>query len=131
MKPQKILYKNQNDIWNKAEAHLKKLLLNSNHVKEAYVWASLAEGKFGIYEEPYKNQIGSDIDLVVVLENYNDIPKDWKFTKVEKSWFDLYKLGYFEYNGNKHQIDGLIVIPSKHDLEKMKKALAGRSKKIL
>jgi len=130
MKPKKILYKNQDDVWKKAEAHLKKLLLNCNGVKEAYVWVSLAEGKFGIYEEPYRSQIGSDIDLVVVLGDYKNIYKDWKFTKVEKLWFDLYQLGYFKYNGNKHQIDGLIVIPPKHDLEKMKKLLVGRSKRI-
>lgn len=131
MKPQKILYKNQKDVWDKAEVHLKKLLSTCDNVKEAHVWASLAEGKFGLYEKSYRNQIGSDIDLVVALENQKNIPKNWKFTKVEKSWFDLYRLGYFEYNGNKHQVDGLIVIPSKHDLDKMKKALKGRSKRII
>ena len=94
------------------------------------MWASLAEGKFGIYEKPYRNQVGSDIDLVVVMKEPINIPKDWKFTKVEKSWFDLYHLGHFEHQGHKHQIDGLIVIPSKHDLSKMTKSLKDRSKKI-
>jgi hypothetical protein len=131
MKPSKILYENQEDVWNKAEANLQKLLAICDTVKEAYVWASLAEGKFGIYEEPYRGQIGSDIDLVIVMEEPMNIPKDWKFTKVEKSWFDLYHLGYFEHEGHKHQIDGLIVIPSKHDLSRMKKSLEGRSRKII
>ena len=130
MKPPKILYENQEDVWDKAEVSLKKLLSNCNSVKEAYVWASLSEGKFGIYEKPYKNQIGSDIDLVIVMKEPINIPKNWKFVNVEKSWFDLYHLGYFEYKGNKHQIDGLIVIPSKHDLSKMKESVKGRSRKI-
>ena len=130
MKLPKILYENQEDVWNKAEDYLKKLLSNCDTVKEAYVWASLAESKFGVYEKPYRGQIGSDIDLVIVMKEPIDIPKDWKFTKVEKSWFDLYHLGYFEYEGHKHQIDGLIVIPSKHNIDGMKKSLEGRSRKI-
>jgi predicted nucleotidyltransferase len=131
MKPAKIIYEDQEEVWNKAEICLKKLLLTCNSVKEAYVWASLAEGKFGIYEKPYQGQIGSDIDLVIVMKEPMHIPKDWKFTKVEKRWFDLYYLGYFNHKGHKHQIDGLIVIPSKHNLNRMKKLLEGRSKKIL
>ena len=130
MKPHKILYENQEDVWNKAEANLQNLLSICDTVKEAYVWASLAEGKFGIYEKPYRGHMGSDIDLVIVMKEPMHVPKDWKFTQVEKSWFDLYHLGYFEYNGHKHQIDGLIVIPSKHDLSKMRKSLEGRSRKI-
>ena len=130
MKPPKVLYKNQEEVWRKAEKYLEKVLTKCNCVKEAYVWASLAEGKFGIYEKLYKNQIGSDIDLVIVMNEPINIPKEWKFTKVRKSWFELYHLGYFEYKGNKHQIDGLIFIPSRHNLDKMKKSLEGRSKRI-
>ena len=129
-KPPKILYKNQEDVWNKAEVYLKKLLSNCDSVKEAYVWASLAENKFGLYEKPYRGQIGSDIDLVIVMTEPMHIPKDWKFTKVKKSWFDLYHLGYFEYQDNKHQIDGLIVVPSRHNIKNMKKSLKERSRKI-
>lgn len=131
MKPQKIIYQNQKDVWDNAQIYLKKILSACKCVKEAYVWASLAEGKFGVYDKPYRNQTCSDIDLVIVLNEPANIPKAWKFTGVEKSWFDLYHLGYFEYQGNKHQIDGLIVIPSKHDLDKMKKSLEGRFKKII
>ena len=132
MKPRKILYENQKVVYGKALVCLKKILRECKCIKEAFIWASLAEKKFGVYEKPYNNQTCSDIDLVIVL-NENDpikIPKTWKCTKVEKSWFDLYNLGYFEYQGNKHQIDGLIVIPSKHNLVAMKKDLKGRCKKI-
>lgn len=132
MKPQKILYKNQKEVYQKAVIYLKKLLRECKCVKEAHIWASLAEGKFGVYEKPCRNQTCSDIDLVIVLNENEQIklPKTWKFTKVEKSWFDLYNLGYFEYRGNKHQIDGLLVMPSKHNLVEMKKSLQGRSRKI-
>ena len=130
MKPNKIIYENQEAVWNKAQTDLKKLISNCSTVKEAYVWASLAEKKFGVYEKPYRGQIGSDIDLVLIMKEPHHIPDSWRFTKVEKSWFDLYHLGYLEYKGNKHQIDGLIVIPSKHDIVKMKISLEGRSKRI-
>lgn len=130
MKPPKILYENQKDVWNKAKIHLKKLIADCNSVKEAYVWASLAEDKFGIYEKPYNGQTGSDIDLVIIMKEPFNLPKNWKFTKVKKQWFDLYHLGHFKHEGHQHQIDGLVVIPSKHDLSKMKKSLEGRSKKI-
>ena len=131
MKPSKELYSDQEDVWKKAKFYLSSMLTGLDLVQEAYVWASLAESKFGIYEKPYRDMIGSDIDLVIIVKEPCDLPKEWKFTKVEKSWFDLYHLGYFEYDGNKHQIDGLIVFPSKHDLNKMKKSLEGRSRQIL
>ena len=50
MKPKKIIYKDQKDVWNKAETYLKKILSKCDCIKEAYVWASLAENKFGLYE---------------------------------------------------------------------------------
>ena len=131
MKPKKIPYKDQGDVWKRAEIHLKNILLNSESVREAFVWASLAEGQFGLYKKEYKGKMGSDIDLVIVMSEPIDIPGDWKDTKFETTWFRQYFLGYFEYKGNQHQIDGLIVIPSKHDINRMKEQLKGRSKKII
>ena len=130
MKPKKTLYKNQKDVWNKAEFFLKELLKESKSVKESYVWASLAEEKFGLYEKLYKNQVGSDIDFVIVMNEPADIPSKWTFNEIKTAWFDLYSLGYFEYQKNKHQVDGLIVFPSKHDTDRMKERLKGRSKII-
>ena len=130
MKPSKRLYENQEDILEEASKYLRLVLSKCNSVKEAYVWASLAEGKFGVYEEPYRGQTGSDIDLVIVVNEPFELPKEWKFTKVHKSWFDLYHIGFFNYKRNIHQIDGLIVIPSRHDLNKMRTAIKGRSKLI-
>ncbi|HDP73967.1 MAG TPA: hypothetical protein ENN46_03380 [Candidatus Woesearchaeota archaeon] len=130
MKPKKTLYSDQADVWSKAKRHIESVLADCNCVSEAYVWASLAEGKFGLYEKPYRNQAGSDIDLVVVLKEHSKPPENWKFTKVRKAWFDLYELGTFEYKGNSHQIDALVVDPSRHDVDRMRKALEDRSKRI-
>jgi predicted nucleotidyltransferase len=112
MKPHKTLYKNQDDVWEKAKVCLDSLLSECSDVKEAYVWASLAEKKFGLYDEVYRNQVGSDIDLVLVMHEPFELPKTWKYLKVEKRWLSLYRLGYFEYQENQHEIGGLIVIPS-------------------
>lgn len=130
MKPNKQLYDNQAEVWKTASKFLESILSKCDSVKEAYVWASLAEGKFGIYDKPYRGQTGSDIDLVIIVDEPFNLPKDWKFTNVHESWFDLYKIGSFDYKGNKHQIDGLVVIPSKHDINKMREAIKGRSKKV-
>lgn len=130
MKPNKILYENQEQVLMEATGFLLSLLSECHSVKTAYIWASLAEGKFGVYEELYRGQTCSDIDLVIVVDEPFVLPKKWNFTKVSKSWFDLYFLGYFEYNGNRHQIDGLIVIPSKHNMNKMYESLDCRSKLI-
>ncbi len=129
-KPPKKLYKNQTDVWNKALPVLEQVLKKSDSVKEAYVWASLAEGKFGLYEETYQGREGSDVDLVIVMNEPADIPTAWEDTTIRKSFFDLYKVGMFTYDGHKHPIDGLVVFPSRHDLTKMKERLEGRSKQI-
>jgi len=130
MKPKKIIYENQAEVWGNAKKYLLNLISNQPCVKEAIVWASLAEGTFGVYEEEYRGQEGSDIDLVLIIDEEYPIPKQWKFTKIKKSWFDLYSLGKFVHIGHIHNIDGLLVFPSRHNLEKMKSSLKGRSKII-
>lgn len=131
MKPNKILYENQEEVWKKARDFLVKLVSKFPCVKIVYVWASLAEEKFGLYEQEYRGLEGSDIDLVIVIDENFSLPSNWHWTHVSKSWFDLYTdIGFFEHEGHKHKIDGLFVFPSKHSLEKMNEALIGRSKKI-
>ena len=131
VKPTKILYEDQKELWEKASSYILKLIKNQPCVKEAYIWASLAEGQFGIYEEEYQGRLASDIDLVIVLNENESIPKSWKYLHVEKSWFKLYKLGIFEYKGNAHPIDGLLVSPSIHDIRRMKEMLDRRSKRLM
>lgn len=130
MKPQKTLYADQKELWEKASSYLLDLIKNEACVKEAYVWASLAEEQFGLYEQEYQGRLGSDIDLVIILNEDQPIPKNWKYLHVEKSWFSLYKIGIFIYDGNAHPIDGLLVSPSKHNVERMKEMLKGRSRRL-
>lgn len=129
-KPDKILYKSQRMVWKKAEKYLVNLVKPHKCVSEAVVWASLAEGQFGLYEEEYRGREGSDIDLVILIDEKHSLPNEWKFTAIEKSCFDLYRLGSFIYNGNTHEIDGLLVFPSKHKLKDVQIMLDGRSKLI-
>lgn len=129
-KPNKILYENQDEVWGKAKDFLIEKVKDEPCVQEALVWASLAEGKFGLYEEEYKGQEGSDIDLVIIVDESHPIPRDWSFTTIEKSCFDLYHLGKFVHEGHKHPIDGLVVFPSRHDLQEVRDMLAFRSRSI-
>ena len=55
-KPEKTVYENQNDVWKEAEKFLNELINDKPVVQEALVWASLAEGKFGLYEHEYRDQ---------------------------------------------------------------------------
>ena len=129
-KPRKILYENQEKIWDSAKQFLKEMVEDKPFVQEALVWASLAEGKFGLYEHEYDGREGSDIDLVVILDEKFQLPESWKFTTVKKSCFDLYHIGKFIHEGHKHPIDGLLVSPSRHSLQEVRDMLADRSKSI-
>lgn len=128
-KPEKILYEDQEAVFQKAVSQLLSLV-HQPCVNQAIVWASLAEHTFGVYKEQYQGKEGSDIDLVIIVDERYPVPKDWKFTKVRKSWFDLYQLGYFMHEKHIHPIDGLLVFPSRHDLSKVITNLKGRSKVI-
>jgi hypothetical protein len=129
-KPRKFLYEDQDKIWSEAREFLLALVANKPSVQEALVWASLAEGQFGLYEKEYRGQEGSDIDLVVIINENYPLPGDWKFTTVEKSCFSLYRIGKFFHRGHKHPIDGLLVFPTRHDLQEVRDMLADRSKSI-
>lgn len=129
-KPEKTLYENQAEIWETAKKVLVEMVEDKPVVQEALVWASLAEGKFGLYEQEYRGQEGSDIDLVIITDENYELPPEWKFTTVEKSCFDLYRVGKFMHEGHKHPIDGLIVFPSRHSLQEVRDMLADRSKSI-
>lgn len=130
MKPLKKIYPDQNDVWEQATKFLIDKFSKEECIQEMIIWASLAEGKFGLYEEPYNRMEGSDIDLVIILDEEKPIPPEWNFTTVVKSWFDLYHLGKFVYQGHVHKIDGLVVSPSRHNMQRMNEELKGRSKSI-
>ena len=74
-KPEKIIYDNQKLILNKIVDFIR-TILNEN-VKEAYLFGSVVNGKFGKYAENYKSHEGSDIDLIVFIKN-RKVPNNWK-----------------------------------------------------
>ena len=99
MKPDKIIYDNQNEILSKILEVLRKEL-NS----EAYIFGSLARKEFGKYVEKYDGHDGSDIDVVF----FGDKGK-WKYLNVSKGWWDLYRGPKIEINGTIHKVDLVIV----------------------
>jgi predicted nucleotidyltransferase len=130
-KPPKKVYADQKDAFEKFKEFILPYLKHMPEVKEAVVWASLAEGKFGTYEREHKGHTGSDVDLVILLEEGKEVPKEFKDLDVHKSWFDGYldkKFRHFEYKGNNHEVDVLLIKRGK--LEAAKERLKSRSKPI-
>lgn len=128
-KPQKKLYEDQKDAFERFRKFIVPYLKKIPEIKEASIWASLAEGKFGTYEKEFNGQIGSDVDLVLLLEDNSKIPASFKNLKVDKSWFSGYmnkSFRHFNYHGNNHLVDILLVKPEKIDL--VKERMKGRSK---
>ena len=66
---------------------------------EAYIFGSLANGKFGKYSECYNGHLGSDIDVMVFLNGANK-PSTWKSLDVSKTWWDLYSGIEIKINNN-------------------------------
>ncbi len=110
--------------------YLRKLVSKQPCVGEAHIWASLAEGTFGVYEREYQGETCSDIDVIILVDERHPVPGDWEHVDFEFPWFDLYELGRFDYKGNSHRIDGMLVFPSRHRVELMRRALHGRSMRI-
>ncbi len=106
MKPAKTIYPNQEDIYNKILAFIKTQLVPE--VSEAYLTGSVVRREFGRYAEEYHGHKGSDIDLVVMI-NQKYIPKAWKNLNTEKTWFNLYSGGKIEIDGVYHRLDLLVV----------------------
>ena len=130
-KPKKTIYPNQKDAFEKFRKFILPHLRKIPEIKEAMIWASLAEGKFGTYEREYREHTGSDVDLVLLLEEGKDIPEAFKDLEVHKSWFDGYlnkSFRHFDYDGNDHKVDVLVVKRDKLDVAK--ESLKGRSKRL-
>lgn len=54
MKPPKENYPNQQSVWEKATKYLVDTFSTEPCVRELTVWASLAEGTFGLYKDFYE-----------------------------------------------------------------------------
>jgi len=112
MKPKKKLYKNQEEIKEKFLDFIQPFFKKYPQITRAFLFSSLTNKTFGIYEKEYKNNKGSDIDLVVFIKG--TILKEWKEFKAQNKDFTLYKDNQFRkfiYKNNAHKVD--IVIPHK------------------
>ena len=133
-KPNKTPYENQQDVFGKFKEFILPRLKNLKGVKEAGIWGSLAKGNFGVYEREHRGHVGSDIDLIVLLEKDSVIPRTWK-SIVSKSWFDCYrdtvenkKFRNFPYQGKIHKVDLLVI--KRGELERARERLSGETKKV-
>jgi len=130
-KPEKKIYENQEDVFEEFNRFILPYLTEIPEIKEAVIWASLAEGKFGTYAKEYRGHTGSDVDLIILLGKGQKIPKEFRDIKCHKSWFDGYinkKFRHFDYKGNDHKVDLLVV--KRCELEKAKSSLKGRIKPL-
>ena len=130
-KPQKKVYENQADAFEKFNQFILPYLRKIPEVKEAVVWASLAEGTFGLYDREFRGHVGSDVDLVILLDKGVNVPKEFKDIECHKSWFDGYidkKFRDFNYKGKNHKVDLLVV--KRDELERAKASLKGRIKQL-
>ena len=105
-KPEKIIYDNQEEIYNQIIVFVKSIL--PLEVINAYLWGSIVERKFGLYKEKFGHHDGSDIDVIVIIPN-KKIPSTWKSLNTQKDWWYLYRGGKIEINKKIHRVDLMIV----------------------
>jgi len=110
MKTEKEIYKNQKEVHDQIVDFVKSNL--TKDIKEAYLVGSSTTQSFGKYFKKQRYHEGSDIDLVVMVEE-NKIPKNWKYLGVEKSWWKLYRGGSVKINETIHKADLMVVKPGK------------------
>ena len=128
MKPEKEIYENQEEVHDKIVDFVKSIL--TKDVQEAYLFGSSTTQNFGKYTKKFRNREGSDIDLVVMIDE-EKIPKNWKYLNTEKDWWKLYSGGKVNINKTIHEIDLLVVKPGKEDLarERLEK-IGGKPEKL-
>ncbi len=112
MKPEKIIYPNQDKIYIRLKSFIESNLCPE--VFEAYITGSVIKRKFGKYTKKYKEHDGSDIDVVVMIPQ-KDIPSNWKDLNTEGTWWNLYSGGKIEVKGTLHRLDLLVVKEGKED----------------
>lgn len=104
MKPEKIIYDDQERVHSDIVDFSKSLVKDLDC--ECYLVGSSVTGKFGKYVERYGEHEGSDIDLVVFVD---EVPSGWKYLNTERDWWRLYRAGKFEINDIAHLVDVLVV----------------------
>lgn len=103
IKPNKTPYKNQKEIHDKIILELKSKF--TNNIKEAYLTGSLASGNFGIYKEEFDGFLGSDIDIVAIVDI---VPKTWKYEGEFYDWHKKYFAGIIKIKNIEHPIKVMV-----------------------
>ncbi len=109
MKPKKILYQDQEKIRKEILTEIKEKKLQT--ITEAYLIGSLAEGTFGIYEQEYEGQTGSDIDIVALPLT---IPPTWKNEGEGYGWHTRYRGDIIRVENNEHHIN--VMVPFQNNI---------------
>lgn len=109
IKPDKIIYKNQEEIHDLIIKELKSKYFK--YVKEAYLIGSLVNGNFGRYKEKYEGYFGSDIDIVAIPLKIN---KKWQYEGEFYNWYKRYLIGIIKIDKITHPIH--LLIPFNQDI---------------
>ena len=115
-KPNKTIYKNQEEIYNKIIKLIKEKYLKQ--FSRLYLTGSLASKTFGIYDKEYEGYGGSDIDLAGIPK----IKIKGRYRGFMHNWYHEYQLGEIEINNIKHPINLNLRMKSniKQFMDKMK-----------
>jgi alkaline phosphatase len=125
-KPLKYLYPNQKELLDKFSKFILPYLKEHPFFKKVWVWGSLARGNFGIYKELYHKQEGSDIDLLVEVDESYEIPPEFRELKEWTKKRTYSRAFYSKVNfKNKlssskfvnHKVDFICHFPSKNTKE--------------
>jgi len=122
-KPIKYIYPNQRELSDKFSKFILPYLKKHPFFRKVWIWGSLAKGNFGIYRGPYKNQDGSDIDLLVEVDESYDIQpefrelKEWTLKRTYSRAFYSKIIFINKLSPSKsinHKVDFICHFPSKH-----------------
>ncbi len=124
-KPLKYIYPNQKKVIKDVIAFILPYLKKHPFFKKVWAWGSLSKGLFGVYEAPYREQEGSDVDLLVEVDERFEIPselqenKEWTKTRNYSRAFGSKLRFVNEADGKSiaHHVDFICHWPSIHSKE--------------
>ncbi len=122
-KPIKYVYPDQKQAKKEFIQFIRPYLKAHKFFKRVWIWGSLQRGTFGVYKKLYRGQEGSDVDLLVKVNEKYRIPsifheiKDWTKKRTYSRAF-VSNLCFHRSlpSGKKiaHKIDFICHFPSKH-----------------
>ena len=111
-KPDKFLYPDQDAVRNEFIAFILPFLEKHPFFHKVWIWASLAKGQFGVYEEVYREMEASDVDLLVEVNEEFEPPaelkefKDWTKTRTySRAFFSKVFFVSDQWPKVKHKVD--------------------------